>query len=122
MVLLIGLASKNAILIVEFAMEQRAQGLSITEAAKSAARLRIRAVLMTAVSFLLGLLPLVFASGAGEATQKAVGTGVFGGMLAASSIGVFLIPMLYVVLQWLREKVKSLIGMGDPPPASTPSV
>lgn len=109
-VLLIGLASKNAILIVEFAMGERSRGLSILEAARSAARLRIRAVLMTAFSFLLGLLPLVLASGAGEATQKAVGTGVFGGMLAASTIGVFLIPMLYVVFQWSRERAKRLLG------------
>jgi multidrug efflux pump subunit AcrB len=104
-VVLIGLASKNAILIVEFAMEERRQGRSIQEAAANAGRLRIRAVLMTSFAFILGLVPLVIASGAGEASQRGVGTAVFGGMLAASTIAVFLIPMLYVVFQRLREWV-----------------
>ncbi|MFD2112148.1 efflux RND transporter permease subunit [Thiorhodococcus fuscus] len=102
-VVLIGLASKNAILIVEFAMEERASGKPIMEAAATAARLRIRAVLMTSFAFILGLVPLVIASGAGEASQRGVGTAVFGGMLGASLVGIFLIPMLYVVFQRLRE-------------------
>jgi HAE1 family hydrophobic/amphiphilic exporter-1 len=105
-VLLIGLASKNAILIVEFAAEQRRKGLSIMESAATAARLRFRPILMTAISSIAGFMPLVVASGAGAASRQAIGTAVVGGMIAATLMSLVFTPVFYVVMQSLSERVR----------------
>ena len=113
LVMLIGLASKNAILIVEFAERIQEQGLSTLDAAVEAARIRLRPILMTSLAFILGVIPLVLAEGAGAAGRKSVGTTVFGGMIAATTLNLIFIPILYVV-------VRSIVPLklpGTPPEA-----
>src|SRR5438132_7566083 len=99
LVMLIGLAAKNAILIVEFAEQLRERGLSIVDAAVEAARIRLRPILMTSLAFILGVMPLVVASGAGQEARHSVGTAVAGGMIAATFLNLLFIPVLYVVVK-----------------------
>jgi HAE1 family hydrophobic/amphiphilic exporter-1 len=103
MVLIIALASKNAILIVEFARELRSTGHTIREAASEAAQLRFRPILMTSFTFILGVLPLVLAQGAGAASQQALGTAVFGGMIVSTLLSVCFVPVFFVIFQSLSE-------------------
>ena len=112
LVMLIGMAAKNAILIVEFSKLRREEGDGVVDAAIEGSKLRFRPILMTAISFLLGVLPLVLAAGAGAASRVSLGSAVFGGMLVATAIGVFLIPMLDVVVQLAVRKL-----FGEPKPA-----
>jgi HAE1 family hydrophobic/amphiphilic exporter-1 len=115
LVMLIGLASKNGILIVEFAEQLRHKGLSIKEAAVEAARIRLRPILMTSFAFILGVLPLVFASGAGSESRHSVGTTVFGGMIFSTALNLFFIPVLYVIVKSMVEREKV------PAPEAAPS-
>jgi HAE1 family hydrophobic/amphiphilic exporter-1 len=116
LVMLNGLASKNAILIVEFAEQLRAGGRSIADAAIEAARIRLRPILMTSLAFILGVLPLVFASGAGRASRHSIGTTVLGGMIFATTLNLLFIPVLYVVVETFRERGKR--KEPEPGPAS----
>ena len=100
--MLIGLSTKQAILIIEFAKEAHEKGMSIMESAMQAARLRFRAVMMTNIAFILGLLPLVFAKGAGAASRNSVGMTVFGGMMAVAFIGTFMVPAFFVMIENLK--------------------
>jgi HAE1 family hydrophobic/amphiphilic exporter-1 len=107
LVMLIGLASKNAILIVEFANQLREQGLSLTKAVVEASQQRLRPILMTALSTLLGIFPLAIATGAGAASRQSLGTAVFGGMLVATFLSLFVVPVLYIVIGTIRDRFKS---------------
>jgi hydrophobe/amphiphile efflux-1 (HAE1) family protein len=106
-VTLIGLAAKNAILIVEFAKESHAHGKSVAEAAMEAAHLRLRPILMTSFAFILGVLPLVLATGASSAARRSLGSAVFGGMLTATLLAVFIVPVLYVIIESVFERRRS---------------
>ena len=104
LVLMIALASKNAILIVEFARDLQREGMSVTEAAVEATSRRFRPIIMTSFAFILGVAPLVIAGGAGAASQQAIGTVVFGGMLASTSLAIPFVPVFYVVMERLSER------------------
>ncbi|MGO4913541.1 efflux RND transporter permease subunit [Leeuwenhoekiella sp. W20_SRS_FM14] len=105
LIMLLGLLAKNAILIVEFAIQRRKAGESIVDAAVHGAESRLRPILMTSFAFIMGLLPLVFASGVGAEGNRSIGTGAVGGLLIGTVIGVFIIPVLYILFQWLQEKI-----------------
>jgi hydrophobic/amphiphilic exporter-1 (mainly G- bacteria), HAE1 family len=119
LVMLIGLASKNAILIVEFANQLREQGMSLTKAALEASKLRLRPILMTAISTLVGIFPLVIAVGAGSGSRQSLGTAVFGGMLIATFLSLFMVPVLYVVIKSLVDLASN--NRGRKPDKPTPT-
>lgn len=107
LIMLVGLLAKNAILIVEFALQRRRHGESIVDAAIHGAKARLRPILMTSFAFILGLMPLVLAKGVGAEGNNSIGTGAAGGMLIGTFLGVFVIPILFILFQWLQEKVSS---------------
>ena len=104
LVVLVGLAAKNAILIVEFAKQAHEAGMTRYDAAVSAARTRLRPILMTSLAFILGVVPLVFSTGAGAEMRQSLGTAVFGGMITATLLAIFIVPVLYVLIQEFVER------------------
>lgn len=108
LIMLIGLLAKNAILIVEFSVDSRKKGLSITQAAVQGAVARLRPILMTSFAFIFGLLPLMLARGAGAIGNKAIGTGAIGGMLIGTILGVFIIPVLFIIFQGIQERISGI--------------
>jgi HAE1 family hydrophobic/amphiphilic exporter-1/multidrug efflux pump len=105
LVTLIGLSAKNAILIVEFANKRFEAGMPVAEAAIEAAKLRFRPIIMTSMAFILGVVPLVLATGAGAASRQSIGTGVFGGMLAATFLAIFFVPLFFVLVRKLSQRL-----------------
>ena len=105
LILLVGLAAKNAILIVEFAKVRRDGGMDLVQAAVEASRLRLRPILMTSLAFILGVLPLVIASGAGSGSRHALGTSVFFGMITATALAIFVVPVLFVEVVKIAERL-----------------
>ena len=118
--MLIGLASKSAILIVEFANQLRAQGLDLITAARRAAETRFRPIMMTSLAFILAVVPLVFASGAGSGARHSLGTAVFGGMVVSTILNLFITPVIYVFIVTLRERVTGTHGKTPTPGAAPP--
>jgi HAE1 family hydrophobic/amphiphilic exporter-1 len=105
LIMLIGLLAKNAILIVEFALERRRAGMDLIPAAIAGAEARLRPILMTSFAFIFGIMPLMFSTGAGANGNKSIGTGAVGGMFVGTVFGVFVIPVLFIIFQALQEKV-----------------
>jgi HAE1 family hydrophobic/amphiphilic exporter-1 len=122
LVMLIGLSSKNAILIVEFANQLREEGLSITKAALKASETRLRPILMTSFAFILGLLPMVFSSGAGSVSRESLGTAVNGGMMATTFLSLAIVPVLYILINQLREGILKRFKVDRSPATKTVDV
>ncbi len=119
LIVLVGLSAKNAILIVEFAAQKREEGMGVLESALEAARLRFRPIVMTSLAFILGVVPLVFSTGAGAGARQSMGTGVFGGMLAATFVATIFVPMFFTWLSGKRNRVTDSVAAKDPQSTSS---
>ena len=118
---MIALAAKNAILIVEFARELKAEGMSTVDAAVEATRRRFRPILMTSIAFILGVVPLLTATGAGSASQQSLGTVVFGGMIASTLLAIPFVPVFYIMMQRVSERLGNRARLGKAKPSEASS-